>query len=193
MESRSDGNESPKRNGTPADPSHQTYEGLRGLARQLLSRQRPGHTLQPTALVHEAYIRIKRSSPEAVSDPKQFYPLAARAMRSVLVDHARGRRAHKRRPAGHRVPLDDAVLRYEACVIDLLALDEALCKLEQFDPRLTKLVELRFFGGLGIEETAKALDLSARTVQREWQVARAWLNGMLDEGRNDGREKVAAR
>ncbi|MHC4067216.1 MAG: ECF-type sigma factor [Planctomycetota bacterium] len=157
----------------------QVYDELRALARRYLSRQRPDHTLQPTALVHEAYLRLITHRRSQGMDRTQFFWAAARAMRSVLVDHARRRRALKRGGTSRRVPLDQAVTSYDDRSIDLVALDEILERLKATDPRMTRIIDLRFFGGLSEEATAQALGVSARTVRREWRIARAWLHSQL--------------
>ncbi|MCP4245522.1 MAG: sigma-70 family RNA polymerase sigma factor [bacterium] len=157
----------------------QVYDELRTLARAYLSRQRPDHTLQPTALVHEAYLRLLAHTRSNEMDRAHLFCSAARAMRSVLVDHARRRGARKRRGGGHRIPLDDAVASYSERAVDLVALDDILHRLGQNDPDMTTIIELRFFGGLSEIETAEALDVSPRTVRRKWQVARTWLHQQI--------------
>ena len=150
------------------------YTDLRHLARGYLAHERAGHTLQPTALVHEAYVRLQGAGPAPV-DRATLLAAAARAMRRALVDHARRRKARKRQQEGERLPLEEAVARYEASGTDLVALDDALTHLAELDARLVRLVELRFFGRLSIEETAEALGVSRPTVVRDWRVARRWL------------------
>ncbi len=163
------------------------YQELRELASRYLRRQRPGHTLQPTALVHEAYLRLINQSQAVAADRSHFVGLAARAMRSILVDHARGRKAAKRGGGQRRIPLDDAVALFESRAIDLLALDEALGQLAQEDQQPVRIVELRFFGGLTNEEVADLLGLSLRMIEREWRAAKAWLRQRLQpEPTNDG-------
>ena len=151
------------------------YQELRGLAGRYLRGQRPGHTLQPTALVHEAYLRLIRQKDAGPADRSHFVGLAARAMRSILVDHARARMTAKRGGGQQRVPLDDAVSLFESRSADLLTVDEALKQLAEFDERQSRIVELRFFGGLTTDEAADVLGTSTRTVEREWRMARAWL------------------
>jgi RNA polymerase sigma factor (TIGR02999 family) len=151
------------------------YADLRDLAHRYLSLERPGHTLQPTALVHEAYLRISAQTSRLDLDRAEIIAAAAGAMRLVLVDHARRRRAEKRGGSARRMPLDDVVASYEERAIDLVAVDEALSRLATFDAGLAKLVELRFFGGLAEEEIAAILGVSARTVRRGWRTARLWL------------------
>jgi len=156
------------------------YDDLRMLARRQLVRLRAGQTLAPTALVHEAYVKFaERSAPDVV-DRAHFLAVAARAMRHVVIDYVRRRQAQKRDAAGPVMPLDadggPADLRSP---VDLIAMNEALARLEALDPRQARIVELRFFGGLELEEIAKELDISARTVKRDWQKARAFLYHVL--------------
>ncbi len=151
------------------------YSRLRGIARSYLGRERADHTLQPTALVHEAIIRMGEETESAPEGRGALIAKAARIMRLTLVDHARRRNAQKRQAGGDRLPLDEALARYEERSIDLFDLHDALARLEGLDPRLAAIVELRFFGGLTIEETAAALGVSRVTVDRGWSVARAWL------------------
>lgn len=155
------------------------YEELRRLAAAVLRRERPGHTLQPTALVHEAFLRLADVPQHRWRDRQHFVAVAARAMRRVLVDHARGRQALKR-GVDLRIPIDDIdVASAPPGGIDLVALDEALATLASLDPRQARIVELRFFGGLTVEETALVIGASERTVKRDWQMARAWLRREL--------------
>ena len=151
------------------------YDELRGTAERAMRSERRDHTLQPTALVHEAFLKLVDERDVAWSGRAHFLGVAARAMRQVLVDHARRRTTEKRGAALERVPLDDALLRFESSAIDLLALDEALGKLAGHDEELARLVELRFFGGLSVEETGRVLGLSVRQVEGAWITARAWL------------------
>jgi len=162
------------------------YQRLRALAASYLRRQRPGHTLQPTALVHEAYARLLRSGRFGDLAPGPFMVVAARAMRSVLIDHARRRTALKRGKSSRREPLDEIVDLYEQRAVDLLALDEALSKLARIDTDQVRVIELRFFGGLTEEETAETLGVSARTVGRIWRRARAWLRCEMGETNDHG-------
>ncbi len=158
------------------------YEKLRSLAGEFLRHERAGHTLQPTALVHEAYIKLVGSAAVDFNNRAHFFGIAARAMRQVLTDHARGYRAAKRGGAERkRLTLTGALTPAGLSQVDLLALDEALEKLAVVDPRQTRIVELRFLAGLGIEETGHVLGISAPTVKREWRMARAWLRSELDE------------
>jgi RNA polymerase sigma-70 factor, ECF subfamily len=152
------------------------YDELRKLARSQLGRERPGHTLQTTALVHEAFVRLVDARQIRWDSRAHFFGITARLMRQILVDHARTRGAVKRGGGVENVPLDEALdLATRAVRGDLLALDEALQRLETIDQRQSRIVELRFFGGLTVEETSAVLDLSPATVKREWTLARAWL------------------
>ncbi len=165
------------------------YEELRALAARLLRAERPGHTLQPTALVHEAYLRLVGER-AAWQDRAHFFAIAAQAMRRILVDYARGRHASKRGGAERRVSLDGPVDAPAATDIDLddvIEVDEALGELSALDAFGARVVELRYFGGLTVEETASALGVSPATVKREWQLARAWLYRRLSEGHDSGR------
>jgi RNA polymerase sigma factor (TIGR02999 family) len=150
------------------------YDELRRLARGYLRRERPDHSLPPTALVHEAYMKLVDQPRVQWRNRTQFFAIAAHLMRRILVDHARAHHAAKRR-AGARVPLDDADARSAPPNLDLLALDSALDGLAGQYPRQAQLVELRFFGGLTVEEIAAVLDVSAITVKRDWALAKAWL------------------
>ena len=151
------------------------YEELRILAHRYLRKQRPAHTLQSTALVHEAYLRLKKQKNLHFDNPKQFFALVALVMRQVLVDYARSRQAAKRN-AGCRLSLDDCTSSLGGGKsVELIALDEALRDLARLDARQSQIVELRFFGGLSIEETAEVLGASPATVKRHWASARIWL------------------
>jgi RNA polymerase sigma factor (TIGR02999 family) len=159
------------------------YGELRRQARRCMRAQEPGHTLQTTALVHEAYLRLIGQSHVEWKSRAHFFGVAAKAMRSILVDHARARNAAKRGGAARPVTLSEAS-DIEAASdtergVDVLALDEALSRLDELDPRKGRLVELRYFGGLGIEEAAVVLGVSPATVKREWTTARAWLKREL--------------
>jgi RNA polymerase sigma-70 factor (ECF subfamily) len=151
------------------------YAELRDLAGGYARGQRAGHTLQPTALVHEAFLKLVHGGEPAFGDRAHFLAVAATAMRQILTDHARARAAQKRGGAWEKVSLSDLRISAEEDEIDLLALDDALAKLAAFDPRKHRVVELRFFGGLTVEEVARVLDLSTTTVESEWRAARAWL------------------
>ncbi len=155
---------------------------LRRLARRFMRQERLDHTLQPTALVHEAYLRLFPGRQPDWSDGSHFLRYAARAMRQILVDHARGRNRNKRGGDRNRVPLDSGVaFESDQQPGILLALDEALTRLEKLDPRQADIVELLYFSGMTQAEAAKALDISPRTVNREWRLARAWLRGEVAE------------
>jgi RNA polymerase sigma-70 factor (ECF subfamily) len=152
------------------------YEELRRLARQQMRRERSDHTLQATALVHEAYFRLVNQPERNWQNRTHFIRIAAQVMRRMLIDYARARRTVKRDGGLQRVPLEEPLLFAEGQSDELLALDEALERLAQLDARQSRIVELRFFGGLTVDETAAALDISAKTVKRDWSVARAWLH-----------------
>ncbi len=149
------------------------YQELRQLASGYLRKERKDHTLQPTALVHEAYLRLVDQKNPNFQDRSHFFGVAARLMRQILVDHARRRQAGKR--VAGKVPLDEAVGFRQEQSEDLLALDRSLSALERFDPRKSKAVELRYFGGLGMEEIAQTLDVALITVRRDLRTAEAWL------------------
>ena len=155
------------------------YAELRKRAAAYLRRERPGHTLQPTALVHEAYVRMVGQDRAAWKNRAQFFGVAACMMRRILVDHARALNMAKRAGRLINVELQDDHAVVAAPGIDVLALDEALTRLAAFDARKTAVAELRFFSGLSVEETAQVLGVSVATVEREWQVARAWLYSAL--------------
>jgi len=156
-----------------------SYPELRRIARRYLMRERPGHTLQPTALVHEAYLRMVDQT-NLAQNASHFVALAAQMMRRILVNHALSRRAEKRGGGEHHIPLeDDLPVACDAPSVDALALDEALSELEVLDARQARVVELRYFGGLSIEETAVTLSVSTATVKREWLTAKLWLRRRL--------------
>jgi RNA polymerase sigma-70 factor (ECF subfamily) len=152
------------------------YDELRRLAASYLRRERPGHTLQPTALVHEAYVRLIDQRQVDWSNRAQFVGLAAVMMRRVLLNHARDRKADKRGAGAEHVPLTLAVADIGAAEIDFLDLHEALDRLAELDPRKCRIVELKFFGGLTMDEIAGTLAVSRATVEREWTFTRAWLH-----------------
>ena len=158
------------------------YDELRILARRQIARLSPGQTLSPTALVHEAYVKLADRSGGSLQDQQHFRALAARAMRQVIIDYLRHRRAHKRNAGLPLTTLSDVPMAAGQSDDDLLALDEALNQLEALDQRQARIVEMRFFGGLDVQEVAAALDLSERTVKREWQKARAFLFDALRVG-----------
>ena len=158
------------------------YDELCGIARRHLEREGPGHTLSTSALVHEAYLDLVDQSSVDWQDRVHFFAIASRTMRRVLVWHARKRNAAKRGGGGPVLTLDDAiaVAGEGGDAVDLLALSEALDRLEEIDPRLCRVIECRHFGGLSVEETAEALAVSPATVKRDWQAARAWLRVALE-------------
>ena len=158
------------------------YNELRVLARRQIARLPPGQTLSPTALVHEAYVKLADHSASRVRDQQHFRALAARAMRQVIIDYLRRRHTHKRHPGRPLTTLSNVAITADASGDDLLALDEALNRLEALDERQVRIVELRFFGGLDVDEVAKTLRISDRTVKREWQKARAFLFDALRTG-----------
>ena len=149
------------------------YDELRRVAHQYLHRERQEQTLQTTALVHEAYLKLIDQRSVDWQNRAHFFAIAAQAMRRILIDNARKRSAAKRE--GEKISFEDVAIVSTDRAEHLLALDEALQRLEEFDPQQSKIVELRYFGGLTIEETAAAIDLSPATVKREWAMARAWL------------------
>jgi RNA polymerase sigma factor (TIGR02999 family) len=155
------------------------YDELRRIAHQYSGRERPGHTLDTTALVHEAYLRLVDHTRVAWADRLHFFAVAAQVMRRILVDYARQYRAEKRGRAPERVSLRDDMLAVEQRADTLVALDEALNRLGAVDDRLRQVVECRFFGALTEEETAEALGVTARTVRRDWIKAKGWLHGAL--------------
>lgn len=158
------------------------YDELRRLAGHYLRRERPDHTLQPTALVHEAYLRLIDTNNVRWQNRAHFFGAAAQAMRRILVDHARQHAAAKRGGAEHRVTLDESVALAEQRDVDLLLLDDALDRLEEMDVQKSRMVELRFFGGLSLEETAEVMGVSEATVTRQWRTTRAWLHRELSKG-----------
>jgi len=156
------------------------YEELRKLAHGYLRRERPDHTLQPTALINEAYLRlVKQDFPEWQSR-RHFYSVAAQLMRQILVEHARTRAADKR-GGGRKFSLDEAPTFSDDKAAELVALDDALIALTKFDERKVRIIEMRYFGGLSLEETADALDLSVATIGHEMRLARAWLRREMEK------------
>jgi RNA polymerase sigma factor (TIGR02999 family) len=170
------------------------YHELRRLAHAYLRRERPGHTLQATALVHEAYLRLVSQRPEIHTDRAAFVGTAAHLMRQILVEYARARRRDKRGGGRlQRVPLTDATAIVEPADADIWeALDAALERLARLSSRQTRVVELRYFGGLTVEETAALLGISEKTVKRDWAAARAWLRRELGDGAAPSSESGAA-
>lgn len=163
------------------------YDELRRLARGYLGRERRAYTLQPTALVNEAYLRLRKDRKQEWRTRAQVIGIAAAAMRRILIEAARARAARKRGGGVDRVTLDEGLVADEARSVDVLEVDAALRKLAAFDAEQARLVELRFFGGLTIEESAEALGVSPATVKRHWAVARAWLQREIAGGGADGR------
>jgi RNA polymerase sigma factor (TIGR02999 family) len=155
------------------------YDALRDLARRELRHERPDHTLSATALVHEAYLKLVQLERIDWQGRAHFFGVCAPVMRQVLISHARSRNAAKRGAGAAKLPLSDALAVAEERPDELVALDEALARLEVLSPRQARVVEARFFAGLSVEETAAALEISPATVKREWTAARAWLNREL--------------
>ena len=151
------------------------YEELRKLARNYLQRERSDHTLQATGLVHEAYLRLVDQSSMSWQNRAHFFAVAAQVMRRILVDHARAHRAEKRGGEREKIEFDEALAPSGEKAVDLIALDDALQDLVTFDERQSRIVELRFFGGLTNEEIGDVLGISPRTIKREWRLAKAWL------------------
>ncbi|MEW6738239.1 MAG: sigma-70 family RNA polymerase sigma factor [Acidobacteriota bacterium] len=156
------------------------YDELRKRAKQYLARERPGNTLQATALVHEVYLRLIKQNQVRWQNRAHFFGVAAQMMRRILVDHARSRQAEKRGGDGYRLSIDEALEIPKQQDVQLIALDDALITLTQLDPRQSQIVELRFFGGLSVEETAEVLNISPVTVTREWRLAKMWLYRQLN-------------
>ena len=157
------------------------YQELHRQAQRYLQRENPGHTLQTTALVHEAYLRLVDQRQARWQNRAQFFGVAAQLMRRILVDHARRHQAAKRGGSAVQVPLEEGAVAAAESEVDVVALDDALTRLAVLDPQQARVVELRYFTGLGIEETAEALSISPATVKREWAMARAWLKRELGE------------
>jgi RNA polymerase sigma factor (TIGR02999 family) len=155
------------------------YDELRRLAHAYMKNERADHTLQATALVHEAYIQLVDWQNVSWQNRAQFFAVAAQIMRKVLVDYARGKNALKRGGGLSTIALDDGISFPSGNEVDLLSLDAALTELFSFDPQQARIVELRFFGGLTIEETASAMGISDSTVKRDWQIAKAWLHNRI--------------
>lgn len=155
------------------------YDHLRAMADRELRRERPGHTLSPTALVHEAFLKLVQLDRITWDGRAHFFGACAQAMRRILISYARGRKAAKRGAGAVPVSLDDVVLAARERPAELLALDEALQRLEELSPRQARVVEYRYFAGMEIEAVAEALGVSPATVKREWAAARAWLNREL--------------
>lgn len=156
------------------------YDELRRIAARYISRERPGQTLQATALVNEAFVRLAAERARTFANRTHFLAIAALSMRQILVQRARARAAAKRGGAPMRVTLDEGLKASEGASIDVLALDEVLTRLAAIDPEQAHIVELRYFGGLTVEETADAVGVSPATVKRQWAMARAWLKRALE-------------
>lgn len=158
------------------------YAELRRIARNQMRREREGHTLQPTALVHEAFLRLVEQDPAGWQNRAQFFGVAAQLMRRLLVDHARRRRAAKR---SIPITVDDALLQPGSAAVpneEILAVDQALDRLARLDARQARVVELRYFGGLSVEETAAVLGVAERTVKLDWAMAKGWMKSQLSAG-----------
>jgi RNA polymerase sigma-70 factor (ECF subfamily) len=157
------------------------YNQLRAIARNQMGRERPDHSLQATILVHEAFLQLVGNSQIDWCNRAHFFALASRVMRRILIDHARAAHAQKRPGARQKVELESALVFVEGQAADLLALDEALERLADWDPRQSRVVEMHFFGGLGFDEIAEVLSISDRTAKRDWAMARAWLYRQLSK------------
>lgn len=165
------------------------HQELRRLARRYMFGERPGHTLQTTALVNEAYLRLVNTRKVNWQNRTHFFAISAQLMRRILVDYARARGYQKRGGGFPKVTLDEALMGPQEKGYDLVALDDALKALADLDPRKSKVVELRFFGGLSVEETAEVLKVSPDTVHRDWKLAKAWLKREMSKGGRGGGEK----
>jgi RNA polymerase sigma factor (TIGR02999 family) len=159
------------------------YDDLRRVAHQYLRKARPNHTLQSTALVHEAYLRLDKYRPASFQNRTHFVAVCALLMRQILTGYERTRRAAKRGGGGQNLKLDEASVLMKGRPVDLLALDEALNGLALLDPKQSRIVELRFFGGLSIEETAEQMGISPATVKRHWETARVWLHREMSQAK----------
>jgi RNA polymerase sigma factor (TIGR02999 family) len=157
------------------------YDELRRIAHRQMAQERAGHTLQATALVNEVYLKLKDERTAHWNDRAHFFTVAAQMMRYILVDYARKKSRVKRGGDAQQVSLDEAMLVTEDKAGELLALDDALTKLEQFDKRKSQIATMRFFAGLSVQDTAKALSVSVETVTRDWRLARAWLRKELQQ------------
>ena len=164
-----------------ADLMPLVYDELRRIAGRYMRRERPGQTIQATALVHEAYLRLLKDRAKDWHTRAHFVGIAANAMRQILVERARARHAAKRGGGGERVTIDEGSVAGPSAPVDVEALDEALERLAALDARQARIVELRFFGGLTVEEAADVVGISPATLKRDWTVARAWLKRELDE------------
>jgi len=166
------------------------YAELRRLAGSYMRRERSDHTLQATALVHEAYLKLVDQRSVDWQSRSHFFGIAAQVMRRILVDHARGHLREKRGGGQRAVPIDEALVFAPEQSLDLVKLDQALERLTKLDPRQGKIVELRFFGGLTVEQTAELLGVSPKTVKRDWSMAKAWLHGDLKQGHGNVAREV---
>ena len=156
------------------------YNELHRLARRYMRRESPGHTLQTSALVNEAYIRLVDQRDVRWQNRSHFFGIAAQMMRRILVDHARSHGRAKRGGDAQRLSLDATVIMSKESVVDLVRIDEVLSKLAKFDPQKSRIVEMKFFGGLNTDEVAECLHVSSRTIEREWRKAKAWLKAALE-------------
>lgn len=161
------------------------YTELHRLAHRYMDRERSAHTLQPTALVHEMYERLIELKHVSWQNRAHFFGVSAQLMRRILVDYARSRRYTKRGGEWRQVPFNEAVAVFRDRQTDIVALDDALCTLSEIDPRKSRVVEMRFFGGMSVKEVAEVLNVSQETVQRDWRLAKAWLLRELGEGTAD--------
>ncbi len=158
------------------------YRELRRMANQQMRRERVGHTLQPTALVHETFLRLVEQNPDNLQNRAQFFAVAAQLMRRLLVDHARRRRAGKR---AIPVTLNEKIYQRGRCadqIEEILAVDQVLTRLAELDPRQARVVELRYFGGLSVEETAEVMSIATRTVKLDWAMAKGWMKSQFNAG-----------
>jgi len=167
------------------------HSELRRIAQRQMSQERPGHTLQATALVNEAYMKLAGQQGFDWQNRAHFFAVCAQVMRHILIDHARAHAREKRGGGAVKVSLNDALVVADDQASHFIALDEALRVLERLDPQKGKIIELRYFGGLSIEEAAEVLNVSPRTVRREWQRAKAWLYRMMTEGIEDETRPLA--
>jgi RNA polymerase sigma-70 factor (ECF subfamily) len=161
------------------------YRELRQMAGRMMAAERPNHTLQPTALVNEAYLRLVDARQVSWQDRAHFFGICARAMRQILVDHARSRTSAKRGGGEVALELEEGLVAARAPEVNLLELDDVLNRLAELDPRKSQVVEMRYFAGLSLKETAEALKVSAETVRRDWKMAQAWLHRELSRNKQD--------
>jgi RNA polymerase sigma factor (TIGR02999 family) len=167
------------------------YDELHAMARAYLRREHPGHTLGSTALVHEAYIRLSQRAELGATDRRDFFAIASQTMRRVLIDHARSRKRKKRGSGLAPLSLDDVgAYLVDERAGELTAIDDALERLSKASPRATRVVECRFFAGLTLEETAEVLDISTKTVQRDWLLARAWLRKEVERANAEESDSI---